>query len=47
MIYTFGDYELDTTLYELRAAGAPCPLEPRVFNVLAYLVQHRAHVVTR
>jgi len=47
MIYTFGNYELDTTLYELRAAGAPCPLEPRVFNVLAYLVQHRAHVVTR
>jgi DNA-binding winged helix-turn-helix (wHTH) protein/class 3 adenylate cyclase len=47
MIYTFGDYELDTTLYELRAAGAPCPLEPRVFNILAYLVQHHAHVVTR
>jgi DNA-binding winged helix-turn-helix (wHTH) protein len=47
MIYTFGDYELDTTLYELRAAGAPCQLELRVFNVLAYLVQHRAHVVTR
>ena len=47
MIYTFGDYELDTTLYELRAAGAPCPLEPRVFDVLVYLVQHRAHVVTR
>jgi len=47
MIYAFGNYELDTTLYELRAAGAPCPLEPRVFDVLAYLVQHRGHVVTR
>ena len=47
MIYLFGDYELDTTLYELRAAGVPCKLEPRVFNVLAYLIQHRAQVVTR
>jgi DNA-binding winged helix-turn-helix (wHTH) protein/class 3 adenylate cyclase len=47
MIYLFADYELDTTLYELRAAGVPCKLEPRVFNVLAYLVQHRAQVVTR
>jgi len=40
---TFGDYELDTRLYELRAAGQPAKLEPRVFNVLAYLVQHRTH----
>jgi DNA-binding winged helix-turn-helix (wHTH) protein len=47
MIYAFGDYELDTTLYELRAAGEPRQLEPRVFNVLAYLVQHRDHVVSR
>ncbi|HSX77923.1 MAG TPA: winged helix-turn-helix domain-containing protein, partial [Candidatus Saccharimonadia bacterium] len=47
MIYIFGDYELDTTLYELRSAGESSKLEPRVFNVLAYLVEHRAHVVTR
>jgi DNA-binding winged helix-turn-helix (wHTH) protein/class 3 adenylate cyclase len=47
MIYSFGDYKLDTTLYELRVAGQPSKLEPRVFNVLAYLVQHRTHVVTR
>ena len=47
MIYIFGNYELDTRLYELRAAGQPSKLEPRVFNVLAYLVQHRTHVVTR
>jgi DNA-binding winged helix-turn-helix (wHTH) protein len=47
MIYVFGDYELDTTLYELRHAGEPRRLEPRVFDVLAYLIQHRDHVVSR
>ena len=47
MTYTFGDYELDTMLYELRYAGEPCKLEPRVFNVLAYLIAHRTQVVTR
>jgi len=47
MIYVFGDYELDTTLYELRYAGEPRKMEPRVFNVLAYLIQHRDHVVSR
>lgn len=47
MMYVFGDYELDTALYELRSAGAPSKLEPRVFNVLAYLIQHRDRVVTR
>jgi len=46
MIYVFADYELDTRLYELRAAGEPCKLEPRVFNVLAYLLEHRDVVVT-
>jgi class 3 adenylate cyclase/DNA-binding winged helix-turn-helix (wHTH) protein/tetratricopeptide (TPR) repeat protein len=47
MIYTFGDYELDTRLYELRHAGQPCKLEPQVFNVLVHLVQHRDRVVTK
>lgn len=47
MIYVFGDYELDTALYELRHAGKPCKVEPRVFDTLAYLIQHRDHVVSR
>ena len=38
MLYVFGDYVLDTHLYELRHGGDPCPLGPQVFNVLAYLV---------
>ena len=47
MIYVFGDYELDTRLYELRCAGQPCKLEPQVFNVLAHLIAHRDRVVTK
>lgn len=45
MIYLFGDYELDTRLYELRQAGQLCLLEPQVFNLLAYLILHRDRVV--
>ena len=47
MIYVFGDYTLDTHLYELRHGGAPCPLGPQVFNVLTYLIAHRDRVVTK
>ena len=47
MIYVFGDYALDTHLYELRHSGPPCPLGPQVFNVLAYLIAHRDRVVTK
>ena len=47
MIYVFGDYALDTHLYELRHGGKPCPLGPQVFNVPAYLMAHRERVVTK
>jgi DNA-binding winged helix-turn-helix (wHTH) protein len=45
LIYTFGAFDLDTGLFELRRAGAPVPMEPQVFSVLAYLVEHRERVV--
>jgi class 3 adenylate cyclase/DNA-binding winged helix-turn-helix (wHTH) protein/tetratricopeptide (TPR) repeat protein len=47
MRYVFGDYELDTQRYELRHAGIPRALEPQVFNVLLYLVQHRDRMVPK
>jgi predicted ATPase/DNA-binding winged helix-turn-helix (wHTH) protein len=48
MIFAFGHYELDTRVYELRhALGGPRRLEPQVFDVLAYLVQHRDRVVSK
>ena len=45
MHYRFGDYVLDPTHYELRQAGRLVPVEPRVFDVLAYLVQHPGQTV--
>jgi DNA-binding winged helix-turn-helix (wHTH) protein len=47
MIYRFGDYELDTQLFELRCAGIPLPLEPKVFDLLAHLIRHRDRAVTK
>ncbi|HXH13782.1 MAG TPA: AAA family ATPase [Alphaproteobacteria bacterium] len=47
MIYAFGDCELDEGLYELRRAGVSVKLEPQVFKVLTYLVQHRDRVVPK
>ena len=47
MRYHFDTFTLDTQRYELRRAGQPVPLEPQVFKVLAYLVQHADRVVPR
>ena len=47
MIYAFGEWELDLELYELRCADKPIRLQPKVFNVLAYLLQHRHRVVPK
>ena len=47
MIYVFGAYTFDTQLYELHRAGERIPLGPQVFNVLAYLVQHRQRVLSK
>jgi DNA-binding winged helix-turn-helix (wHTH) protein len=47
MIYTFDAYVLDARLYELRDAGTPLQLEPKGFELLAYVVQHRARIVTK
>jgi len=47
MIYSFGKWELDLELYELRCAEQPVRLQPKVFNVLAYLLQHRHRVVSK
>jgi len=46
-IFTFDGFELDTGLFELRREGEPCPMEPQVFTVLAYLVEHHDRVVTK
>ena len=47
MIHAFGDCELDTERFELRRAGERHHVEPQVFDVLVYLVEHRGRVVAR
>jgi len=47
MLYSFEEWELDVERYELRRAGQPIKLEPQVFSVLAYLVQHRDRVLSK
>jgi DNA-binding winged helix-turn-helix (wHTH) protein len=47
MIYAFGDCELDTCLYTLRRADHSIRLQPKVFQVLVYLIEHRDRVVSK
>ena len=47
MVYVFGDCELDERRYVLRRAGERVELEPKVFEVLAYLIRHNDRVVPR
>jgi len=47
MIYRFGNFELDLAKVELRADGQPQPIEPQVFALLAFLVEHRERLVSR
>ena len=47
MIYRFEPFELDPGKAELRSLDQPCPLEPQVFALLAFLVEHRERLVSR
>jgi pimeloyl-ACP methyl ester carboxylesterase len=46
-LYSFGDFQLDEQQFELRHRGAVVHVEPRVFDVLSYLVRNRDRVVAR
>lgn len=45
--YTFEGFELDRALYQLRRDGEPLDLGPRIFDVLAYLIDNRERIVSR
>ena len=47
MTHHFADCELDRERFALRRAGAAVKVEPKVFDVLAYLLDHRERVVTK
>lgn len=47
MIYQFADFEIDTQNYRLCRAGDCIDVEPKVFDLLVYLVGHCERVITR
>jgi TolB-like protein/Flp pilus assembly protein TadD len=47
MIHRFGNCELDADRQELRRDGRPLSVEPRVFELLAYLVANRGRILTK
>lgn len=47
VIYRFDNFELDMACFELREDGAAHALEPQVFALLAFLVEHRDRLVPK
>jgi TolB-like protein len=47
MVLAFGDHRLDIERRELRRGTELIDLEPKVFDLLAFLVQHRHRVVSK
>lgn len=47
MIFRFGPFELDAGRFLLTRAGEPVAVEPRVLEMLVYLVEHRDQLVGR
>jgi len=47
MLFTFGTCSIDCARRELRHDGELVAIEPQVFDVLVYLIEHRDRVVSR
>ena len=47
MIYRFGTHELNAQRRELCCSGQQIAIEPKVFDVLLYLLEHRDRVITK
>jgi TolB-like protein/tetratricopeptide (TPR) repeat protein len=47
LLYSFGDFSLDTDRRELRGPTGLISLEPQVFDLLAYLIRSRDRVVSK
>lgn len=47
MIYRFGEYQIDTDLFELERAGEAVRVEPQVFDLLVFLIARRNRVVSQ
>ncbi len=47
MKYQVAEYVIDTTRYRISTGGAAIPVEPKVFDLLVYLIRHRDRVLSR
>jgi pimeloyl-ACP methyl ester carboxylesterase/DNA-binding winged helix-turn-helix (wHTH) protein len=47
VLYCFENFSLDTERRELRGAAGLVPLQPQVFDLLAYLIRNRDRVVSK
>jgi DNA-binding winged helix-turn-helix (wHTH) protein len=47
MVYRFGEFELDTRLRQLRRGGRTVHVQPRVFELLGYLVANPDRAISR
>jgi len=47
MRFTINGCSIDTGSYEVRRNGAVVPVEPQVFDLLIYLLEHRDRVITK
>lgn len=45
--YRIGAFVVDTAQYRVSSAGTLIPVEPKVFDLLVYLIRHRDRVVSR
>src|SRR4051812_14544744 len=45
--YTFGDVRVDLGRMAVTRGSTPIPLEPKAFDVLVYLLEHRDRVVAK
>jgi len=46
-VYRFADCELDVATRELRRQGSPVAVQPKVFELIAYLIEHRDRAVDK
>jgi adenylate cyclase len=47
LLYLFEDFTLDTERRELRRGDAPIAVQPKIFDLLAYVIENRQRVVSR
>ena len=47
MLYRFGSCTLDTSRFELKCDNQAIPVEPKVFDLISYLIENRDRAVTR